>query len=1093
MKKTLTIAATLTLFILAAMAKDFIIELKSGEQVRLRVDDIEEVRFDADLAEVELPADPYPSATDFAHRNLIMDHTGTKCVHCPLMVMALDELAADPEYAGKFTLAAVHSYDGDPMGNALTQEISKVYMNGSGYPYANVNLKKTGHGATSNYRAIADRLRETLSAENAAITPSGISSAAHLQGNTLKLTLSAKAAVDGKYRIGAMLLENGITARQDNSHTDVTGDRDFNTHNNVVRAIIGRDTDGEFSGINLGTLKAGQSEWTNQTIELEKGWKAENCRLLIYVSQLIDGKYVCVNSAYAPIDGEYAFEYSSDKPGTDTYVTLSRQLVNADANGGDYNVPFSLAIGSEIEKISLSTNVDWIKDLKITGLKISFTADINESDVTRSGRITVTYGDCRPIDISVQQQAPGSSQEDYFIIETQVISPYSASVTYNPNGYEGGYVHLVAKASVIDAYIEAGNIQGWIDGDIAWLHDVADANGLTFEELLSIYKQAYSTGGGEPVTVTYRDLENNTDYYAYCYGLTTDGRVTTEFYKQKFTTSIVSGVDLSLSASISDIGTDSAKVVVTPSDNDVTYYWTYVTEMDMAKYDLNEIMDNMIQNIKYAISTGADIYDIIHMGPSAENMTNLWKGTKYYLVGWGMDEMGTPTTEPMQFGEFRTLSAQVSDNCTFKLDTPEIRDNDILLHIKPSKDNVRYYAAFVEESKCYGYNDEQMAQRLINMEKERFESGFYGSGASWDTVDWMLNGEQTKWGRKDLLWTFSPNHTYRIFVFGVDANGERNTEIAVIDRTTLAPPSSDMTVDIELTDATWDYGTFTFTPSNDEEYYIPLLVATEELKYITKEDGTLDEEMLCNEIEHYYDETPNYYTHSGKYTQQFRWTSDKDYTMLVCGWSGGNTTHFFRYDTHTPKLEFNGEGDVECKYELFDASELAEIDYNRWKDYRGYVVIRLQFTPNDKATYYCGGVWMPVATYEDNGGIDYLVTLDQNPDVSIVNRPTAMYRTLGYNTEYSLSYFAKDKEGRFGPWHYIEFTPKRGENIDEPYDFWSNPSQAPSYVVAVSPEGEMETISKPAGAPDLMQGRLDGAKTTRIDNKMNATESLGRN
>ena len=45
----------------------------------------------------------------------------------------------------------------------------------------------------------------------------------------------------------------------------------------------------------------------------------------------------------------------------------------------------------------------------------------------------------------------------------------------------------------------------------------------------------------------------------------------------------------------------------------------------------------------------------------------------------------------------------------------------------------------------------------------------------------------------------------------------------------------------------------TFKPSRDDEYYIPLLVSKEEMQYVTNPDGTLDEQTICEEIEHYYD------------------------------------------------------------------------------------------------------------------------------------------------------------------------------------------------------------------------------------------------
>ncbi len=63
---------------------------------------------------------------------------------------------------------------------------------------------------------------------------------------------------------------------------------------------------------------------------------------------------------------------------------------------------------------------------------------------------------------------------------------------------------------------------------------------------------------------------------------------------------------------------------------------------------------------------------------------------------------------------------------------------------------------------------------------------------------------------------------------------------------------------------------------------------------------------------------------------------------------------------------------------------------------------------------------------------------------------------------YSFSYIAKDKDGKLGPWHYEEFTPRKGENITPAYDFWTKPSNAPCYVGAVSPDGKLKLISAPS-------------------------------
>lgn len=1095
MKKVFMVAVLSTFMVMIITAKDFLIHLKSGDVVRVPVEEISEIRFDGDEA---IPADPYPSATDFSHKSLLMEHTGVTCVHCPLMVMSLRELASDENYSGSYTLVGLHAYDGDPMATALVKDVSAKYRGQAGFPYLSANFKVDGYGSSENYKKTADNIRMLLDAEAASVVASGVSSSSLVADDrTIDLTLAVKAGEDGDFRVGAILVEDNIYMEQANSHTDITGDADFSTHNNVFRTIVGRDTEGGYTGIDLGHLIKGSSASTRQSIAVPEGWNLENCRFILYVTEKIDGKYVCVNSTYARISGTTPFEYDSSNPSTDYYVSLSKTFVELNAIGGEGSVDMTLASGVTPDELTLSTDAEWIKNLSVNDNRITFSVDINNTGSSREGRVTVVYGDARPIDISVRQKSSADETEDLFIIETSVVSPYAVHVSITPNGYDGNYVFFVAKASTIDKYINAGNIEGWIDGDIDFLQSMADERGLTLAEFLPSYSAAYALNGA-PVWMPYSNLTSGMEYYAYCYGLTPDGIVTTPFYKKKFETTIVNKIDMTFEAEVTDITNNSANIKVIPSQSRESYYWTYVSEMDWVKYDLDFIMDTMIQNVLDEVQSGVDIYDIIHFGESTESVKGLWAGTIYHLVGWGMEYDGTPTTEPMEFAQFTTLRDDIVSECTFEVDIPEIRDNDILVHVVPSDNRERYYVACVEESLCEGYGDEQMAQRLINMENSRFAQSFYGEGIDWSNAEWVLSGEQSKWGRADLDWTFTPRHTYNVYVFGVDANGKRTTGVSRTTCKTIAPGESNLTVEVTLENATWDYGTFHFKPSNDDEYYMPFLVETSELQYVTNPDGTLDEVALCEAIEHYYDETPNYYTLRGEQTIQRRWMSDKDYTMLVCGWSGGNTTQFYRFETHTPKIDFGaGKGDVECDWELLDCSELAEIDYNRWKDYLGCVVIRLNFKPNEFADYYCGGVWGPVSNYADSGGVDHLLTLIQNPDASIVNRPSAMYRSLNYGVTYSLSYVAKDSEGRLGPWHYEEFTPTKGVNITPAYDFWSEPASSSMKVLAVSPEGETVDITSsllPKNNVVKMEARQGRETNNNAATAANSARSnLGRN
>ena len=51
-----------------------------------------------------------------------------------------------------------------------------------------------------------------------------------------------------------------------------------------------------------------------------------------------------------------------------------------------------------------------------------------------------------------------------------------------------------------------------------------------------------------------------------------------------------------------------------------------------------------------------------------------------------------------------------------------------------------------------------------------------------------LRGGEQGGEREDFFWTFSPNRKYNIYVFGIDANGKRTTDVYYEQRSTLPRP-----------------------------------------------------------------------------------------------------------------------------------------------------------------------------------------------------------------------------------------------------------------------------------------------------------------
>ena len=401
-----------------------------------------------------------------------------------------------------------------------------------------------------------------------------------------------------------------------------------------------------------------------------------------------------------------------------TPVSIKTDKLEIPGDAGDYSLPFTVEGYVEGSALTAETDAEW---LNITDIeqgasgRLNFTATQNDGQ-PRQARITLSYPNAQSVTAVVNQTTFGVDPETPFTIDVQVLSPYSCEVTYTPISYTGGYLFLVMDKDSFDSYLLADDLDGLLASDLEWLEYQAEYNGMSLSEFLPRAIQVY-TEDGEVTKMQYTDLERESSYYAYCYGLSLQGEALTEVIYKEFKTEIVQTVDITFEGEATDITRNSATVHIYPSTDEHTYYWTYVSSMDMAQYDLYTIMDNMIMNIKEDSElTGNAIADYLCKGEYSAEATELWAGTEYTIVAWGMDEGGSPTTEPVEVFRFSTPSDEITDDCTFEVDCPQVESMDILVHVVPSNTETRYYIAVIDSATAYGYNDEQMAQRIINME-----------------------------------------------------------------------------------------------------------------------------------------------------------------------------------------------------------------------------------------------------------------------------------------------------------------------------------------------------------------------------------------
>ena len=767
-------------------------------------------------------------------------------------------------------------------------------------------------------------------------------------------------------------------------------------------------------------------------------------------------------------------------------MTGSEAVIAAAAD--TYEIPFLLENPAEGKKASVSIpeGISWIIAQTVEGDKMKITVTDNLSS-DRSATLTLSYPGAKDLSFTLIQK-----QWEYkeFTIEMSKPTPFGATFTVKRNDavYTGGYFFEIISKKGVDKYLsgdpykmgEFNYGERLYQSDLEYLEGLAAQHGHSLAELFGMLQSMYCEDSS--VEMPYSTLSVDTDYYFIVYGMEKGtAKRLTPICLYQFRTEHSDASGLAFAANATDITETSAVINITPSNNDEYWYWDYVSEIDRSKYSLDFIMQHTVSNLKEYLSSYT--WDQILMkGKIADyQITNLLQGTKYTIVAWGMDLEGNPTTEPMEILAFTTKDIEVIDDCTFDIEILTVEDMDVQVRVTPSNVNTVYYTAFVEESKMEGYSDEQAAQRIINMEATRLANGTYGENVTWENLPGLASGTKEIWGRRDYDWTFLPEHTYHIYVFGIDGMGIRSTRVARKDVTTASATASSNHFSVEFNSMDWRSVTYTITPEINDEKWMPFLIETKEIdSYYRNADGSLNEAGIMEEIQEYYEDEIVYHNYEGPKTLTDAWTPGTEYTLLVFGYAGTNTTMMYAWVVTSPEPPLGkSSADFSYTYELFRADDLIAMDPRVWpeNEFAGQCIMVARINPTENAKHWYWGVWPPVQNFANEGGIYYLMKLDMNENASFVDKKFARILPWWYGSQegyvwvdedgdivnhypWSISGWAEDENGDYGPWHYELFIPvpvPRGQETGkyevgytEAYDFWSGSSSSGVKIYSTS-------------------------------------------
>ena len=230
---------------------------------------------------------------------------------------------------------------------------------------------------------------------------------------------------------------------------------------------------------------------------------------------------------------------------------------------------------------------------------------------------------------------------------------------------------------------------------------------------------------------------------------------------------------LTFTGSAENLTETSAELIVIPSNQTEYWYMNWVSEIDMKKTTLTDVMQNSINNAKSLLGRYTAAQILCH-GQENIQATELFPGTEYSVVAWGMNLNMEATTEPKVVFTFKTNEYPIVDNCTFQIDVIGIYSQNGEFRVTPSNLSTRYFVGTIESYRMEGYSDKQAAQFFINYENHYMS--MYHPAWDWANHPDLQSGVQVI--NSHYL---QSDGDYSIYVFGINDLGIRTTDVARLD------------------------------------------------------------------------------------------------------------------------------------------------------------------------------------------------------------------------------------------------------------------------------------------------------------------------
>ena len=461
------------------------------------------------------------------------------------------------------------------------------------------------------------------------------------------------------------------------------------------------------------------------------------------------------------------------KPQGDTTLTLDIKSIDATAEGGHFEVNYTLENPVEGAELKVMAEKEWVYNIDTTtdGV-ISFDVATSYDAEARNCRLELIYPGVYPNPTITVKQAVGKEHS----IKLELVNAAATTITMNvvPQDKQMPYIFILGTGK----YFEENGGELMYSDEALWASDME-----IFESFGGAFGGDASTGAaafmytGDMMGHQFTGVTPNTTYVAYAYGFDNETLTPlTEISRLKITTTAVSDYTLHFDFNV-EVDGPNVSIDVAPQGYDGYYYYGVFWAKDVAGASAEEMRSYCEQTWENDKAYYSSFFDTPEQGlhfifnelafRGAQHLdVELDANTEFILWAFGMDDEALMNTTP-EFYNFTTGSVTASET-TFTLSVTELHPRKATVKVETTNDDT-YVATLVAGDRFEGNTDAEIMEYIL----ENF-SVQYINGTMSDTATGLV-----------------PSTEYELLVFGAQA-GAPTTELSRLKFTTAEVVYADL-------------------------------------------------------------------------------------------------------------------------------------------------------------------------------------------------------------------------------------------------------------------------------------------------------------